>query len=174
VKPLALGRPLALACLLVSAGTITHAQDVALEHRVKAAYLFNFVRFVEWPAASGEGPLTICVVRPSPFGEVLTDTVRNERVNGRAIATRLVDTADDGCHVVFIPASAAALPSLRAVDESPVLTVGESPGFIRQGGMVNFVREGTNVRFEIDEPAARRAGLRISSRLLRLARVPGA
>jgi hypothetical protein len=158
--------------LLAAAGATLAAQDVALEYRVKAAYLYNFVRFVEWPAAAEQGPLTICVVRPSPFGAVLADTVQGERVNGRTIVPRLVDTADADCHVVFVPAGSAPGPSLRAVQDTPALTVGESPDFIRQGGIVNFVREGTNVRFEIDDAAARRAGLRISSRLLRLARVP--
>jgi hypothetical protein len=111
-------------------------------------------------------------VRPNPFGEVLTDTLRGEQHDGRPVVPRLVDAPDAACRVVFVPAGAAASPVLRAVQSTPTLTVGESPDFIRQGGIVNFVREGTNVRFEIDEPAARRAGLRISSRLLRLARMP--
>jgi hypothetical protein len=161
-----------LTLLTVAASATLAAQEIALEYRVKAAYLYNFVKFVEWPAAAGGGPFTICVVRPNPFGEVLSDTLRGELIDGRPIVPRLVDTADRDCQVVFVPAGSAAGPSLRAVRASPALTVGESADFIGQGGIVNFVREGTSVRFEIDEAAARRAGLRVSSRLLRLARVP--
>ncbi len=162
----------ALAILIVTAGTTLSAQEVPLEYRVKAAYLYNFVRFIEWPPVTAEGPVEICVVRPNPFGDVLTDTLRNERLDGRPVVPRLVDAPEPGCQVVFVPAGSAAAPVIRAVQSMPTLTVGESPDFIRQGGIVNFVRDGTNVRFEIDEAAARRAGLRISSRLLRLARMP--
>ena len=162
----------ALTLLLVAAGTTVSAQGVPLEYRVKAAYLYNFVRFIEWPPTAGEGPVEICVVRPNPFGDVLTETLRGERLDGRPVVPRLVDEAEPGCQVVFVPAGSAAAPVIRAVQSTPTLTVGESPDFIRQGGIVNFVRDGANVRFEIDDTAARRAGLRISSRLLRLARLP--
>ena len=158
--------------LVVTAGATVSAQQVPLEYRVKAAYLYNFVRFIEWPPATGEGPVEICVVRPNPFGEVLSDTLRGERLDGRPVVQRVIDAPDPGCQVLFVPAGSAAAPVLRAVQSAPTLTVGESPDFIRQGGIVNFVRDGTNVRFEIDDSAARRAGLRISSRLLRLARMP--
>ena len=165
-------RRAAIAMLLVAAGTTVSAQDVPLEYRVKAAYLYNFVRFVEWPPAAADGPVEICVVRPNPFGDVLVETLRGERLDGRPVVPRLVDAPEPGCQVVFVPAGSAAAPAIRAVQSTPTLTVGESPDFIRQGGIVNFVRDGANVRFEIDETAARRAGLRISSRLLRLARMP--
>jgi hypothetical protein len=153
-------------------GPAVWAQEVPLEYHVKAAYLFNFVQFVEWPAGSADGPLVICVARPSPFGDVLASTLRDERVGGRPIDVRVIGDPDGSCHVLFIPRDAPAAAYLQSTRSSPTLTVGESAGFLRGGGIINFIREGANIRFEIDEAAARRAGLRISSRLLRLARMP--
>ena len=162
-----------LSVVLVAAALPLYAQEqeVPLEYRVKAAYLYNFVRFVEWPPAARQGPVTICIVGSNPFGDVLSDTIRGETHEGRALTMRVVTSADSDCAVLFVPRG-AGMPSLRATQGSPTLTVGESPSFIEDGGIVNFVREGANVRFEINEEAARRAGLRISSRLLRLARPP--
>lgn len=150
------------------------AQDVSLEYRVKAAYLLNFARFVEWPPAARSGPLTICVAGRDVFGPVLAETVRNETVEGRPLVARVILEPEPGCHVIFVPRGAAAQAYLRAMRETPVLTVGETPEFLAEGGVVNFLRDGDNVRFEINPAAADRAGLRVSSRLLRLARVSGA
>jgi hypothetical protein len=135
--------------------------------------LYNFLLFVEWPAESASDPLTICVAGGrNPFGAVLEETIRGERVGGRPVTARVIRQPDDGCHVVFVPEGAAAGAYIRAASARPTLTVGESPGFIGMGGIVNFIREGTNIRFEIDPMTAERAGLRISSRLLQLARIP--
>jgi hypothetical protein len=147
------------------------AQDVSLEYRVKAAYLFNFTKFVEWPAASASErePFTICVAETNPFGSVLAETVQGETVAGRPLVVRVArDPA--GCQVLFVPADVPADAFLRNVRTAPVLTVGESSAFLRRGGIVNFFLDGGKVRFEIDQAAAERANLRISSRLLRLAR----
>jgi hypothetical protein len=149
------------------------AQEVSLEYRVKAAYLFNFVKFVEWPQAARSGPLTICVAGRDVLGDVLDRTVEGETVNGRPIVARRILEPTPDCHVVFVPRGAAAQAYLRPAQGAPVLTVGETPDFIENGGIVNFVLEGTNVRFEMNPAAADRVGIRISSRLLRLARVPG-
>ena len=163
----------AVLVLLMASGGVLHPQEVSLEYRVKAAYLYNFLLFVEWPAESTSDPLTICVAGGrNPFGGVLEETIRGERVGGRPVTSRVIRQPDDGCHVVFVPEGAAAGAYIRAASTRPTLTVGESPGFIGMGGIVNFIREGTNVRFEIDPMTAERAGLRISSRLLQLARIP--
>jgi hypothetical protein len=167
----------ALIALLLTAVPVlpapAHAQDVPLEYRVKAAYLFNFVKFVEWPAAAAAGPLTICVAGRNVFGDVLADTVSGETLDGRPLAVRVILEPDPGCHILFVPRGAAVTAYLRSSRGLPMLTVGESPDFLAQGGLVNFVLEGGNVRFEIAVEAAERAGLRISSRLLRLARDAG-
>jgi hypothetical protein len=154
--------------LLFAATAAVHAQQPSLEYRVKAAYLYNFVKFVEWPAAAG--PLTICVVGRNPFGSVLQETVRGESIGDRPLAVRSVAQPDANCQVAFIPEGTAAAPALRAARGIPVLTVGETPSFLSQGGIINFVVEEGKVRFDINQEAAMRADLKISSRLLRLAR----
>jgi hypothetical protein len=157
--------------LLLAALAPLPAQEVPLEYRVKAAFLYNFARFVEWPAAMASGPLTLCLASHNPFGDALDDTLSGERIGGREVVARVITGPTSACHLLFVPQDVSAAPYLRD-RQAPTLTVGESDGFIANGGMVNFVREGTNVRFEIDATAAERAGLRISSRLLRLARRP--
>ncbi|HEY6361355.1 MAG TPA: YfiR family protein [Vicinamibacterales bacterium] len=157
--------------LMLAASSVLLGQDVPLEYRVKAAYLVNFTKFIDWPKEPG--PLTICVAGRNVFGDVLSDTIRGETINGRPLAVRVLLEPEPGCHVTFVPRGAAAPAYLRAARSFPELTVGESPDFIAQGGIVNFVVEGGSVRFEIDANAAERSGLRISSRLLQLARDPG-
>ncbi len=156
--------------LVLAASAVLHGQEATLEYRVKAAFLFNFAKFVEWPPETAGGPLAICVAGRNVFGESLSDIVRGETINGRPIEVRVILEPEPGCHVIFVPRGAAVTAYLRAARELPSLTVGESPDFIGLGGIVNFTLEGTNVRFEIDSAAAERVGLRISSRLLRLAR----
>jgi hypothetical protein len=149
------------------------AQEVSLEYRVKAAYLFNFAKFVEWPAEAPAGPLTICVAGRDVFGDVLAQTIRGETIESRSLAARVILEPEPGCHIVFVPRGSATPAYLRAARNAPVLTVGETPDFIDQGGIITFILDGANVRFEIDQDAANRVGLRISSRLLRLARARG-
>jgi hypothetical protein len=157
--------------LVLSAASL-HAQEVSLEYQLKAAYLFNFVKFVEWPAGAPSGPLVICVAGRNPFGNALAETLRGEDVNDRMLATRVISMPESGCHVVFLPQGISGTPYLRAARGSPTLTVGESPEFIAEGGIVNFVAEDGRIHFQISQGAAARADLRISSRLLRLARNP--
>jgi hypothetical protein len=149
------------------------AQDAGLEYRVKAAYLFNFTKFIEWPpgAISEGAPFTICVAGTNPFASALEDTIRGETVAGRSLQSRVAQ-GNEPCQVLFVPHGVDAGPILKRTGTQPVLTVGESPEFLRQGGIINFVRDGGKVRFEISQEAANRAQLRISSRLLRLAREP--
>lgn len=165
---------LRLLVVAIALGAVVSGQGVPLEYQVKAAYLFNFLQFVEWPQDAAEGPLVMCVARPNPFGDHLADTLRGESVGGRRIDVRVIGDPDGTCDVLFIPREASADPYLQSARSTPTLTIGEAPGFLQRGGLINFIREGANVRFEIDEAAARRAGLRISSRLLRLARMPAA
>jgi hypothetical protein len=165
-------RLLGAACLSLMAASAA-GQAIALEYGVKAAYLLNFTRFVEWPRTALEGtdPFTVCVAGANPFGPVLARTLAGEIVAGRTVVSRVVtDAAGARCHVLFIPRTVAAAPFLRAVRGTPVLTVGEAEGFLEQGGAINFVLEEGKVRFEVNPDAVSRNQLTMSSRLLRLAR----
>ena len=162
---------LASALLALCGPSGVRGQDVSTEYRVKAAFLYNFVKFVEWPPEAAAGPLEICVAGQNPFGTVLADIVRDENVGGRPIRARVILEPDKSCDVVFVPRRANTSAYLGAARGAPVLTVGETTAFTTQGGLVRFFLDGSNVRFEINRAAAERAGLRISSRLLQLARI---
>ena len=160
----------AVLLFVIALGHATAAgQGVPQEYRIKAAYLYNFLKFVEWPQEATPTPLTICVAGRNPFGTYLEDTVRGEQIQGRPVIARVILEPEANCHVVFVPNGAATAAYLRAARGTATLTVGESAQFIMQGGIVNFVLEGNNVRFEIDPIAAELAKLRLSSRLLQLA-----
>lgn len=153
---------------------MTRAQ--APEYDLKAAFLFNFVKFVEWPPTAFAGdraPLTICVYGDDPFGSTLDALVEGERVGERSLLVRRPDSLRglEGCHVLFVSRSEKDRLGdvLAQVQRDPVLTVGDSDGFLRAGGAINFILEGSKVRFLIDQAAAARSGLRISSKLMRLA-----
>jgi hypothetical protein len=160
--------------LLLCAWTVPgSAQEGGLEYRVKAAYLFNFTKFVEWPdtAVQKTTAFTICTAAINPFGTVLASTLAEETAAMLPLASRVVGVGEAAsCQVLFVPRGVAAAPFLRAVASSPVLTVGESATFLEQGGAINFVIEGGRVRFVINQTAAERVRLRISSRLLQLGR----
>ena len=165
---------LAVAVWLATALVRAQAQAGTSEYEIKAAFLYNFVRLVEWPGAASNGSIRICIAGPHPIQERLEETVRGETVEGQPLMVRSILQPDAGCEVLFVPRRfAAAHEYLREVEGKPVLTVGESPDFVQQGGIVNFFLEGKRVRFEINPTAATRANLRISSRLLQLARLVG-
>lgn len=148
-----------------------------LEYPLKAAFLYNFVKFVEWPAdafAGERSPLTVCVYGTDPFGDTLDNVVRGESVGERGLIVQRPDALDDlrDCHVLFVSRSERSRLSevLARVQGEPVLTVGDTDGFLKAGGVINFVLEENKVRFLINPEAAGRSGLKISSKLLRLAK----
>lgn len=147
------------------------AQD---EYRIKAAFVYNFAKFVEWPAGSFKNPgdpIAICVMG-NPFGDELESTVRGKQVDDRRLIVREVTSVAEtsGCHILFVAADARRLADvLDRVKKVPVLTVGESASFSADGGVIRFKLEHDKVRLEINTCAADRAGLRISSKLLSLA-----
>jgi hypothetical protein len=147
------------------------SQDISAEYRVKAAYLYHFVKFVEWPGELSS--ITICVAGRRVFGTMLEEMVRGEVVGSRRLDAREILEPDESCQVVFVPTGAAAPAYLRASRGRPVLTVGETSTFMAQGGIARFYLDAGNVRFEINPTAAEQAGLKISSRLLQLARIVG-
>jgi len=150
----------------------------APEYEIKAAFLYNFVAFVEWPStafADKDSPLVVGVMGEDPFGQTLENTFRGKIVGGRRIAVkRSQDPKQLGdCHLVFVPGSSPerSAKTLQSLKGSSTLTVGEHAGFAAMGGCLNFFIDGKKVRFEYNPTAAKRAGLQVSSKLLRLARV---
>lgn len=148
------------------------------EYEVKAGFLYNFSLFVRWPDSAFEGPsspLIFGVYGEDPFGSVLDRTLAGKRVGEREILIRRFDRLQDiqSCHLLFIPRSSAQ--ELRRIfarfAQRPVLLVGEQAGFASEGGLINFYLEKSRVRFEINPEEARRRELRISSKLLGLARI---
>jgi hypothetical protein len=152
------------------------------EYEVKAAYLYNFGLFVRWPAQiapSPSGPFTICVMGMDPFGKVLDRTVAGETIGSQSVVGRRIVNPEEalGCRVLFISSSeeTGVKAILAALGKASVLTVGDMPQFVEHGGIIQFVTENSRVRFEINLAAAERAGLSLSSQLLKLAiRVKGA
>lgn len=146
------------------------------EYQVKALFLLNFTKYVDWPEEASGGanaPITIGVLGEDHFGADLKKAVEGKTVNGRAIVVQAVDKDGDWCRyqVLFISASEKKRLGeiLVQVKTLPVLTVGENDQFLQQGGIINFVKKDGKVRLEIDLNAARQAKLRISSKLLSVA-----
>jgi hypothetical protein len=159
----------AMALGLLWAGPAQPAGDV-LEYQVKAAFLFNFLKFVEWPEAATDAPWVIGVLGRDPFGTVLDETVRGKMVNGRKVELRRYDKLADvkDCNILFIGRGDYERTGIPA--QPGMLTVGEAPGFLKAGGAINFYLDDNRVRFEIRPTAASAAGLHVSSQLLKLGR----
>lgn len=168
-------RGLALAVCL--AGPL--AAQVTREYDLKAVFLYNFATFVEWPEAArpaaGE-PIIIGVLGKDPFGATLDEVVAGEKLNGHPLQVRRYKSAEEAreSHILFIGASEGSrLPGiLQALKGRPVLTVGDMPRFMEAGGIIAFTTE-ARVQLHVNAPAARLAGLNISSKLLRVATVVG-
>jgi hypothetical protein len=150
----------------------------AREYEIKAAFLYNFSKFVDWPAqtfANADAPVVIGVLGDSPCVQALERLVKDRKVNGRTIVVRRIASAAEAklTQMLFVGAAqeaqfAALEPALQSL---PVLTVGESPGFATLGGTIDFVPQGDKIRFEINIDAAEHAGLKISAQLQKLAAV---
>ena len=163
-----------LAAALLIWAPLVCAASVAGEYQVKAAFLYNFAKFVDWPGDGGQGMFVLCVLGADPFGGAI-DAVAGKPVGGRTIQVRRLASADGAgaCQMLFISSSEAdgLGKDLGAVRGKPVLTVGDTPGFAERGVVINLYVEQSKVRFEINIDAAKRAQLNISSQLLRLARI---
>lgn len=144
----------------------------AAEYEVKAAYLFNFGKFVRWPSQP-DAQFPICVLGRDPFGRMLDDLISGEAIDGRRLVTRRITTLREaaGCRVVYVSGSEDyRLPEvLQRLHSLGILTVSDLPRFSERGGIIGFVMVGDRVRFEVNLSAARQAGLNLSSDLLRVA-----
>lgn len=165
--------------LLLGAALQLSAQAPAFdEYQVKAAFLYNFAKFVEWPPgtfANANDPIGICIVGQNPFGSTLENMVQGKRVGDRMFAVRrLADTQQASqCQILFIGATEwkRTRTLLDGVKSTGVLTVGESDDFTALGGIINFRLDGPRVRIQVDLQTAEHARLRISSKLLSLAEI---
>jgi hypothetical protein len=156
---------------------VAQAQS-ADEYQVKAAFLYNFAKFVEWPAhafKSPEDPVVICVMGRSPFGPLLEQAVSGKQIEGRPLAVREIAEIREAvaCQILFVAAGEKKrVPAiLDQIKTGAVLTVGETQNFAAAGGVINFKLEDGKVRIEVNVYAAERAKLRISSKLLSLAKI---
>jgi hypothetical protein len=167
-----------VASFLAAAMTAAAQSPRAPEYQVKAAFLYNFAKFVEWPAGTFPSPSTpfrICVLGRDPFGDALTNIVQGKAISSHPIVTMAVHSPAEArsCHVLFISRfdPETLRPALDRIRGQPMLTVGESADFLTLGGMINFVLEEEKVRFEINLAAAEQHHLKLSSKLLAVARV---
>lgn len=163
----------AIACFFFVAAPM-HAQErKPTEYDVKAAYLYNFGRFVEWPGTSTDASFSVCILGRDPFGPILDETLANETTNGKALlAKRIAKVADaTDCRIVFISNSEAGhlKEIVEAMHKMPILTVSDIPDFAKRGGVIGFVTSENRVRFEVNTAAASDAGLTLSAELLKVA-----
>jgi hypothetical protein len=167
-------------CLLLCAFALFNGLNAQAppptEYEVQAAYLSNFGRFVEWPARPGTNerdPFYVCVLGQDPFGPLLDAALKGETIGGAPMAARRVASAADAanCRIVFVNSTkdSELKGILATLRNSNALTVSDTFDFTRQGGMIQFVLDGNRVRFEINLAAAQRAGLTLSSQLLKVA-----
>jgi hypothetical protein len=143
------------------------------EYEVKAVYLYNFARFVNWPQGSNKaGTFTVCVLGRDPFGPILDETLAGDTIGGRKpIARRVASVHETECEILYISSSEAGRVKqiLASIDKPGVLTVSDLPDFATGGGMIQFVMKENKVRFEVNLAAAEKAGLNVSSQLLKVA-----
>jgi hypothetical protein len=163
---------LAVAGLLLR-GSMAFGADDFPEYQVKAAFLLNFIKFTDWPAtafADASSPVYICILGDDPFGSALDQVVSGETVNGRKVAVRRIKRTPESqaCQVLFIVKPDK--DTFKTLPGPGVLTVGEGESFIRNGGMIAFIVENRRVRFDINQSAADAGALKLSSKLLTVAR----
>lgn len=164
-----------LPCTRNSAG----AQNQLLsENQIKAGFLYNFTKFVEWPPEAfldSSVPIVLGIVGDSPITDLVTEAAAGKTVNGRAVIVKKIREGQDlrGCHILFVSSSQEKRTTkiLESIKGSSVLTVGEANGFADSGGVINFFVEGNKVRLEINLEAATRSRLKISAKVIAVARL---
>jgi hypothetical protein len=168
---------LAFAIAIAASAAVLAAQAQRRpEYQVKAAYLYGFGKFVEWPAGalpSGGLAFVVCVLGDDPFGRELDEVTAGAVMKGKPVSIRRISRVDESgaCHTLFISASEDVRIGaiLETVGERPILTVSDAPQFAERGGMIGFALDGNRVRFTLNLPAAQDAGLVLNSELLRVA-----
>jgi hypothetical protein len=175
VASIVLAAALSAAPAIAEGGVPVGVSDVAADVAVKAAFLYNFAKFTEWPALPPGGPLVLCVVGGDAVAAALVETVKGQNISGRALEVWRPQESSSwrSCHLLFI-ADAEMRKStggLAGIKTLPVLTVSDSKDFSQTGGIIELFVESGRMRFAINMDAAEGSGLRLSSRLLGLAKV---
>ena len=179
------GLLIGITCLLSAMALGSHAEALdssdSSEYLIKAGFIYNFAKLVEWPTASfaqPDSPIVIGILGEDPFGATLDRIVADKKINGRGFAVKRVKWSRDfkdlrDCNILFVSSSEKEhIESvIDAMKGLPILTIGDAPGFAKRGGIINFMLEDNKVRFEVNVEAAKHADLTISSRLLTLARI---
>jgi YfiR/HmsC-like len=172
--------PLLILIFMLASAITSFAADpeTLTEYQIKAGFFFNFTRFVEWPEdafATPTSPIVACVVGETPLTDLLTEVALGKVVNGRAVSITQVKPADDfrGCNLLFISEGVErhTREILARLRKTKTLTVGETPGFPRAGGMINFSIQDNKVKLEMNLDAATRAGLKVNSQLIAVSRL---
>lgn len=148
------------------------AEDISVEYKIKAGYLYNFTKFVTWPEDIAE-TFNLCIMGDDPFGELI-DPIEQRSAFGRPIKLFRFDSFGSAekhphCHILFVSSSIEDKSVVRDVDKT--LTVGESKEFAVQGGMINFVNRQGNIKLQINLKTIKRSGLKVSAKLLEVAEV---
>lgn len=173
-RPRVLASQIVLALfLLISCHDVSAQARKPAEYEVKAAYLYNFGKFVRWPAAPPADVFVMCVLGQNPFGSALDATVNGESIEGKRLIVRYVTAAAEAskCRILFVSGSEdRRLDSILAeLSKHPVLTVSDIPDFVDRGGDIEFVQQGEKIRFKVNLTATQQAGLVLSSDLLKVA-----
>ncbi len=167
------------AAIFFSSGVIDvrAKEDLTGEYLVKAAFIYNFAKFVEWPDEAfqnSEDPIVLCILGKNPFDKA-TETIRGKFIRGRKLEIRFISKMEglDKCHILFICRSEmdSLGQYLDVVKKTKILTVADMKGFSELGGIINFIKSGNKIKFKINVDAAKDAGLKISSKLLKLATI---
>ena len=158
---------------VIAASGHTASSPAVGEYKVKAAFLYHFAKFIEWPTEAGSNELVVCVLGVDPFGAALK-AIAGKQVGDMQLTVRRLQRPDEmaSCHMVFV--SASEQPRLAGIltrlQGEQILTISDIPGFVEQGGMIMFHMEGPKLRFSVNMKAVRSTKLVISGHLLRLAR----
>jgi hypothetical protein len=175
-KLLRCGALLLFAASAGNARTANSSPSPLTEYQVKAAYLFNFTRFVEWPVAStadSSPTFNVCIYGRDPFGNVLDRTIENQKIHDKPVAVQRISHPRDAanCAIIFISDSEQPHISqlLASLPHKGVLTVSDIPGFVTDGGAIEFVDINSRVRFAVNLAAAESSGITMSSELLKVA-----
>lgn len=151
---------------------VAHAEQPSRDD-VEAAYLFNFGKFVRWPASEGHGPMVICVAGQDNLGQTAKRLIEGEQIDGHSLVVQTANAPDHvaPCSILYVDSSEGSRQEafLKASSGKPILTVGDSPDFLERGGILQFVVTGDHIRFSANLDAASRNGLSLSSELLKVA-----